>query len=215
MSATQKLLRFGVFESNLATEELRQSGTLIKLPPQPFKLLVLLASHAGLIVTRDEIQKQLWGEETFVDFEHGVNKCIKQIRGALNDNADKPLYIETLPRHGYRFLAPVVAKTVMAPAPQVIKSASGVQSGIAPSILAKVSKPLEVPPSATGEAALRTPTAESPPARMKATSAEAAAEALSPEIERLRRSQAGGRRTVLVWAALIVILLLAAWLYWR
>ena len=61
MSATQKLLRFGVFELNLDTEELRKSGTLVKLPPLPFKLLVLLASHSGQIVTRDEIQEQLWG----------------------------------------------------------------------------------------------------------------------------------------------------------
>ena len=67
-------------------------------------------------MTRDEIQKQVWGEETYVDFEHGLNQCIKQIRTALNDNADKPLYVETLPRRGYRFLAPVVSKTVAAPA---------------------------------------------------------------------------------------------------
>jgi hypothetical protein len=88
VSATQELLRFGIFELNLATEELRKSGTPVKLPPLPFKLLALLASHAGQIVTRQEIQEKLWGAETFVDFEQGVNKCIKQIRTALNDNAD-------------------------------------------------------------------------------------------------------------------------------
>ena len=76
-------------------------------------------------MTRQEIQEQLWGAETFVDFEHGVNKCIKQIRTALNDNADNPLYIETLPRHGYRFLAPVVSKTIAAPGPRVVESQSG------------------------------------------------------------------------------------------
>ncbi len=125
MSATQELLRFGIFELNLATEELRKSGTPVKLPPLPFKLLVLLASHAGQIVTRQEIQEQLWGAETFVDFEQSVNKCIKQIRTALNDHAEHPLYIETLPRHGYRFLAPIVSKTLAAPGPRVVQSQSG------------------------------------------------------------------------------------------
>src|SRR5580658_6525715 len=125
VSATQELLRFGIFELNLTTEELRKSGTPVKLPPLPFKLLALLASHAGQIVTRQEIQEKLWGAETFVDFEQGVNKCIKQIRAVLSDNADTPLYIETLPRHGYRFLAPVVSKTIAAPGPKVVESKSG------------------------------------------------------------------------------------------
>jgi DNA-binding winged helix-turn-helix (wHTH) protein len=91
LSATQKLLRFGVFELNLATEELRKGGTLVKLSPQPFQLLVLLVSRAGQVVTREEIRQQLWGEETYVDFEQGMNHCIKQIRNVLNDNADTPL----------------------------------------------------------------------------------------------------------------------------
>ena len=111
MSATQKLLRFGVFELNLDTEELSKSGIRRQIASPTLKLLVLLASHAGQVVTRDEIQQELWAGETFVDFEHGVNKCINQIRTALGDNADRPLYIETLPRRGYRFVAPVVSKT--------------------------------------------------------------------------------------------------------
>jgi DNA-binding winged helix-turn-helix (wHTH) protein len=125
VSASQELLRFGIFELNLSFEELRKSGTPVKLPPLPFKLLVLLVSHAGQIVTRQEIQEQLWGAETFVDFEQSVNKCIKQIRTALNDNAENPLYIETLPRHGYRFLAPVVSKTIPVPRPRIVESQSG------------------------------------------------------------------------------------------
>ena len=123
MGATEKLLRFGVFELNLDAEELRKDGTPIKLPPQPVKILALLASRAGQVVTRDEIQTEIWGEETYVDFEHGLNQCIKQIRTALNDNADKPLYVETLPRRGYRFLAPVVSKTVATPPPRVTEKA--------------------------------------------------------------------------------------------
>ncbi len=130
MSDTQDLLRFGVFELNLATEELRKSGMLIKLSPQPFKLLTLLASRSGQVVSRDEIQQQLWGEETYVDFEQGMNHCVKQIRNALSDSADTPLYVETIPRRGYRFLAPVVSKTILAPPPRVVESTSGIQTRV-------------------------------------------------------------------------------------
>jgi len=146
VNATEKLLQFGVFELNLETEELHKAGTIVKLAPQPFKLLVLLAIHAGQVVTRDEIQKQLWGEETFVDFDQGVNKCIKQIRAALNDNADKPLYVETLPRHGYRFLAPVVSKTVPAPQPRVKESSSGIGSGVLAQVHARIAASSAAPP---------------------------------------------------------------------
>ena len=126
LTATQKLLRFGVFELNLTTEELRKCDIPIKLGPQPFTILALLAGRAGQVVTREEIQKQVWGDGTYVDFEHGLNQCVKQIRTALNDNADRPVYIETLPRRGYRFLAPVVSKTILAPPPRVVESKSGV-----------------------------------------------------------------------------------------
>lgn len=131
MSATHRLLKFGVFELNLDTQELRKFGTLTKLRPQPFRLLVLLASHAGQVVTREEIQEQLWGEDTYVDFEHGMNKCVKQVRTALGDDVNKPVYIETVPRQGYRFLAPVVSKTVLAPAPRVKESSSGIPADLA------------------------------------------------------------------------------------
>lgn len=130
MGATQKLLRFGIFELNLDTEELRKDGIPIKLPPQPFRILALLVSHAGQVITREEIQQQTWGGETFVDFEHGLNQCIKQIRTALADDADKPLYVETIPRKGYRFLAPVTSKTVNAPVPNVAEAASSIRPAI-------------------------------------------------------------------------------------
>ncbi len=141
MSATQKLLRFGVFELNLANAELRKGGTPVKLAPQPFRLLALLATRAGQVVTREEIQQQIWGEETYVDFEQGMNHCIKQIRNVLNDNADTPLYVETLPRRGYRFLAPVTSKVIPAPAPRVTESTSGIQSGIAAAVTGEAGKP--------------------------------------------------------------------------
>ena len=138
MSETYRLLRFGVFELNLDLEELRKNGTLLKLPPQPFKLLALLASRSGQVVTRDEIQGQLWGNDTFIDFEQGVNKCIKQIRTALSDNPDNPLYLETIPRRGYRFLAPVRTKIVPAPPPQVKEASSGLIANVAGQVRSRV-----------------------------------------------------------------------------
>jgi Tol biopolymer transport system component/DNA-binding winged helix-turn-helix (wHTH) protein len=101
------LLRFGVIELDLKTGELRKAGTLIHLPPQPFKILALLASRPGQLVTREEIQQQIWGSETFVDFELGLNAAIKSIRDVLGDNPEAPRYIQTLPRRGYRFVYPV------------------------------------------------------------------------------------------------------------
>src|SRR5215813_2335200 len=138
VSATYRLLRFGVFELNLDLEELRKNGTVLRLPPQPFKLLAMLASRSGQVVTRDEIQAQLWGSDTFIDFEQGVNKCIKQIRSALSDNPDNPLYLETIPRRGYRFLAPVRTKIVPAPPPQVKEASSGLIANVAGQVRARV-----------------------------------------------------------------------------
>jgi TolB-like protein/DNA-binding winged helix-turn-helix (wHTH) protein len=105
--STPGLLRFGIYELDLKNGELRKAGQRLKLQPQPFKVLTILAVRAGETVTREEIQRQVWGEELFVDFERGLNVCIQQIRGALNDDADAPRYIETLPKRGYRFLAAV------------------------------------------------------------------------------------------------------------
>jgi Tol biopolymer transport system component/DNA-binding winged helix-turn-helix (wHTH) protein len=101
------VLRFGVFELSVKTGELRKAGALINLPPQPVKVLALLASHQGELISREDIQQQVWGDNTFVDFDHGLNFAITKIRAALGDNADKPRYVETLPRRGYRFIAPV------------------------------------------------------------------------------------------------------------
>jgi DNA-binding winged helix-turn-helix (wHTH) protein len=100
-------LKFGDYELDVDAGELRRKGIRIKLQPQPFKVLVLLASHAGRQVTRDEIRRHVWGEETFVDFDQGMNFCIKQVREALQDVAERPVYIETIPRRGYRFRVPV------------------------------------------------------------------------------------------------------------
>jgi len=113
---------FGPFELDVAARELRKGGILVKLQPQPFQLLQLLAARAGTLVTREEIQRCLWSESTFVDFEHGINFSINQIRGALADNAEKPRYIETLPRRGYRFIAAVHAASGGGKAAQIAKT---------------------------------------------------------------------------------------------
>ena len=101
------IIRFGDFELDDQTLQLRRGGALARLQQQPAKILAFLLSHRGSLVTREQIRLAIWGEDTFVDFEQGLNFCIRQIRLALNDQAEKPLYIETLPRLGYRFVAKI------------------------------------------------------------------------------------------------------------
>jgi DNA-binding winged helix-turn-helix (wHTH) protein len=100
-------LRFGPFELDLESVELRKSGVRVKLQLQPFRVLVLLARQPGRVLTREEIQREVWPDGTFVDFEQALNFCIRQIRAALGDQAATPRYVETLPRRGYRFIGPV------------------------------------------------------------------------------------------------------------
>jgi DNA-binding winged helix-turn-helix (wHTH) protein len=108
MSSTpRQTCRFGQFELDIDAGEFRRNGRPVRLQPQPFKLLVLLIRRAGSLVSRDEIRAELWQEGTFVDFDQAVNFAIKQVRDALGDSADRPLYLETVPRRGYRFIAPV------------------------------------------------------------------------------------------------------------
>ncbi|HEY2546397.1 MAG TPA: tetratricopeptide repeat protein [Candidatus Acidoferrum sp.] len=100
-------LRFGVFEIDLRAGELRKHGLRVRLQEQPFQVLAMLLEHAGEVVTRDELQKKLWLADTFVDFDHGLNKAINKIRDALSDSAESPRFVETVARRGYRFLAEV------------------------------------------------------------------------------------------------------------
>jgi serine/threonine-protein kinase len=100
-------IRFGIFEVDLQAGELRRQGYKVKLQEQPFQVLAMLLERPGEVVTRDELQKRLWPADTFVDFERGLNRAINKLREALGDDADKPRFVETLPRRGYRFLAPV------------------------------------------------------------------------------------------------------------
>jgi len=99
--------RFGVFEADGATGELRRQGLRVKLNAQPFQVLLMLLERPGELVTREEISRQLWPDGTFVDAEHGVNSAVNRIREALGDTASNPRFVETLARRGYRFVAPV------------------------------------------------------------------------------------------------------------
>ena len=100
-------VRFGAFELDASAGKLLKNGIPIKLQPQPFRVLLLLTGLPGRVVTREEIQRCLWGDSTFVDFERGINFSINQIRAALCDDAERPRYVETIPRLGYRFIAPI------------------------------------------------------------------------------------------------------------
>jgi len=101
------VLRFGVFEANLPAQELRKHGTRVRLRGQSFCILSMLLEKPGEVVTRNEMQQRLWPADTFVDFEHSLNSAIKKLRGVLGDSPDNSRYIETIPRVGYRFIAPV------------------------------------------------------------------------------------------------------------
>ena len=106
-SQSARRYRFGVFEADAATGELRRQGLRVKLNTQPFQVLLMLLDRPGELVTREEISRELWPDGTFVDFDHGVNSAVNRIREALGDTAASPRFIETLARRGYRFLAPV------------------------------------------------------------------------------------------------------------
>ncbi len=108
-------IRFGVFEVDLRTGELRKQGLKLKLQIQPFRILEMLLDRPGELITREEIRERLWPADTFIDFEHSVNSSIKKLREVLCDDAEKPRYIETLPRRGYRFIAPVEAVDLSKP----------------------------------------------------------------------------------------------------
>src|SRR5712671_5299665 len=128
--------RFGPFEVDLHTHELWEHGTRIRLVGQPFEILALLLSKPGELVTREELRARLWPGDTFVDFNHGLNAAVNKLREALSDSADTPRYVETLPRRGYRFIAPVERQDAIPgtppPAAQLIQS---------------VAIPVELPPS--------------------------------------------------------------------
>lgn len=117
------LVRFGVYTFNAQTLELRRRGNLVHLRPQPAKVLALLLSRPGELVTREQLQQGIWGKDTFIDFEQGLNFCVKQIRAVLNDDAEAPKFLETVPRRGYRFIASAEGEDSRAARPAPVKLA--------------------------------------------------------------------------------------------
>lgn len=107
-----RVLKFGSFEVDLCSGELRKSGVRVALQDQPFRILAALLRHPGAIVSRDDLQRHLWPDGTFVDFEHSLNAAIRRLRTALNDDAAGPRFVETLHRRGYRFVAPVNGRPI-------------------------------------------------------------------------------------------------------
>src|SRR2546423_12222273 len=107
---SRSILRFGVFEVDVRSGELRKQGVRIKLQEQPFHVLAVLLQRPGEVVTREELRSQNWPADTFVDFDNSLNTAINKLREALGDSADNPRFIETLPRRGYRFITPVTSE---------------------------------------------------------------------------------------------------------
>ncbi len=130
-----QVLRFGVFEANILARELRKHGTHVRLRGQPFCILSMLLERPGEVVTRDEMRQKLWPADTFVDFEHSLNSAIKKLRAVLGDSPDNSRYIETVPRVGYRFVAPVEEVPLPgAPAAEVSAGSSQSQAQSAPQV---------------------------------------------------------------------------------
>ncbi len=112
-----RTVRFGAFEADLHSGEVRKSGNRVKLQDQPFKVLQILLERPGDLVSREELQTRIWPEETYGDFDHAVNVAVGKLRMALGDSADNPSFIETVPRRGYRFVARLERTQIEAPPP--------------------------------------------------------------------------------------------------
>src|SRR6476661_3721547 len=136
-------VRFGDFEFDLRSGKLFRGGSPVKIQPQPLRVLAVLLESAGETVSRECLRSRVWGDATFVEFDQGLNYCIRQIRLALRDGASEPVYIETLPKQGYRFIARVeVSAKVSQPA---IKSQADAEPAVANEIDA-TGGPLELTP---------------------------------------------------------------------
>ena len=150
-SPSTQLFRFGLFEFDPESRELRKQGMKIKFQGQPVEILTLLLARPGEVVTREEFQKKLWQAETFVDFERSLNAAMKRLRAALGESADNPVYVETLARRGYRFVAPVERVRAVMPTPQRAVSRRGslpwlaAGAGVIAVVLASGLWPIDVP----------------------------------------------------------------------
>ncbi|OLB37119.1 MAG: hypothetical protein AUH11_09440 [Acidobacteria bacterium 13_2_20CM_57_17] len=128
------VVRFGVFQANLAARELRKHGVRIRLPGQPFCILSILLEKPGEVITREEMRQRLWASDTFVDFEHSLNSAIKKLRTALGDSPENSRYVETVPRVGYRFIAPV-EQVLASPSPAVAVTLATARSSVPAAIV--------------------------------------------------------------------------------
>jgi DNA-binding winged helix-turn-helix (wHTH) protein len=151
--------RFSAFEADVKAAELRRNGTRVKLQMQPFQVLVALLERPGDIVTRDELRQRLWPEDTFVDFDHGLNTAMVKLRDVLGDSASSPRYIETIAKRGYRFLEEVTA--VQEPPTVPLPS-----EPVAPQTPVPVEKAVEPQPGAEPEAEPELPRASRTTARI-------------------------------------------------
>lgn len=120
-SGTPRIIRFGVFEVDFRSGELRKQGLKVKLQEQPFQVLAALLEQPGEVITRETLRRRMWPADTFVDFDHSLSTAINKIREALGDSAENPRFVETLPRRGYRFIAPVDQAGHL-PAPTTVES---------------------------------------------------------------------------------------------
>jgi len=121
---TRTVTRFGPFEADLQTQELRKQGRRLRLPGQSFQILKMLLERPGELVTREELRTALWPSDTFVDFEHGLHAGVNRLREALGDSADSPRLVETLPRRGYRFIGAITPPISV---PQPLEGGSAAQ----------------------------------------------------------------------------------------
>ena len=128
--STPNVVRFGAYEVDLRSAELRKSGIKVRLTGQPFQILAILLGQPGELVTREELQKRLWPADTFVDFDRGLNAAINRVREALGDSAENPRFVETLPRRGYRFIGQV-ERAEQANSTESQASLNGQRNGIA------------------------------------------------------------------------------------
>src|SRR5258708_35447963 len=143
-TAQRRIASFGVFEANFDTRQLTKSGFRIRLQDKPFQILALLLERQGLVVTREDLKEKLWPGNTFVEFDDGLNTAIKKLRAALGASADNPRFVETVPRIGYRFVAPASLS--------IVSIASAVVPEIGPAAedaadLSRAAAPGTTPPS--------------------------------------------------------------------
>ena len=142
--ATYRIFCFGLFEADLRNARLTRKGQRVRIQEQPFHILAMLLEHSGQIVTREDLRQQLWPADTYVDFDGGLNSALKRLRSALDDDADNPRFIETVPRRGYRFMAPVIVQDSRAlaegEAPTTTVPSLAAKSPASPAISSHVSK---------------------------------------------------------------------------